>query len=90
MPILVKRFAPPYDRSQRRSAEGYVHSIVVHPDGMGEDARGIVPIIDIAGRFGAIESDVCEETHEEVIANYLLTSREMYESELKLARSLIK
>jgi hypothetical protein len=57
---------------------------------MGEDARGIVPIIDIAGRFGAIESDVCEETHEEVIANYLLTSREMYESELKLARSLIK
>lgn len=87
--ILGKRFTPLYDRSQHRSADGYVHSVVIHPDGMGEDAWGIAPIEDIAGRFGAIDFEVSEVVHREVVANYLRTSREVYEAELAVARGLI-
>lgn len=87
--ILGKRFAPLYERSQRRSTDGYVHSIGVHPNGMGEDAWGIAPIRDIAGRFGVIDFEISEAVHQEVVANYHRTSREIYEAELKVARSLI-
>jgi hypothetical protein len=87
--ILGKRFAPLYERAQRRSADGYVHSIVMHPDGMGEDAWGIASIEDIAGRFGAIEFEISVEVHQEVVANYHRTSRDTYEAELKVARQLI-
>jgi hypothetical protein len=87
--ILGKRFTPVYERCQRRSADGYVHSIVVHPNGMGEDAWGIAPIADIAGRFGVIDFEISEAVHQEVVANYHRTSYEIYEAELKVAKSLI-
>lgn len=87
--ILGRRFRPPYDRGQRRSAAGYIHSIVVHANGMGEDAWGIAPIADIAGRFGATEFEVSEDVHQEVVANYHRTSHEVYEAELNVARSLV-
>lgn len=87
--ILGKRFTPLYEQSQRRSADGYVHSIVVHPNGMGEDAWGVAPVEDIAGRFGVIDFEISEAVHQEVVANYYRTSHEIYEAELKVAKSLI-
>jgi hypothetical protein len=86
--ILGKRFNPLYERNDR-SGDGYVHSIVVHPDGMGEDAWGIAPIEDIAGRFGAIEFEISANVHQEVVKNYYRTSNETYEAELKIARELV-
>lgn len=86
--ILVKRFAPLYEGS-KRSDDGYVHSIVVHPDGMGEDAWGIAPIEDIAGRFGAIEFEISSDVHREVVMNHHRMSNDIYEFELKTARELI-
>lgn len=86
--ILVKRFAPLYEGA-RRADDGYVHSLVVHPDGMGEDAWGVAPIEDIAGRFGAIEFEVSSSVHQEVVRNYYRTSNDIYQSELKVARELI-
>ncbi|MFZ6800084.1 hypothetical protein [Undibacterium sp. Di24W] len=86
--IMGKRFAPLYEGT-KRSADGYFHSIVVHPNGMGEDAWGIAPIEDIAGRFGAIEFEISANVHQEVVKNYNRTSSENYEAELKIARELV-
>lgn len=86
--IMGKRFTPLYEGTER-SADGYIHSIVVHPDGMGEDAWGIAPIEDIAGRFGAIEFEVSANVHQEVVKNYNRTSNEIFEAELKIARELV-
>ena len=86
--ILVRKFAPLYDKT-KRSDNGFVHSIVMHPDGMGEDAWGVAPIEDIAGRFGAIEFGTSADVHQEVVANYRRTSNDNYEAELKVARELI-
>lgn len=86
--ILGKKFSPLYSATER-SSDGYVHSIVVHPDGMGEDAWGIAPIQDIAGRFGAVEFEISSDTHGEVVQNYHRTSSDIYEAELKVARQLI-
>lgn len=86
--IMGKRFAPLYEGT-KRSADGYFHSIVVHPNGMGEDAWGIAPIEDIAGRFGAIEFEISANVHQEVVKNYNRTSNENYEAELKIARELV-
>lgn len=86
--ILGKKFSPLYAATER-SDDGYVHSIVVHPDGMGEDAWGIATIQDIAGRFGAVEFEISSDTHKEVVQNYHRTSSDIYEAELKVARQLI-
>jgi hypothetical protein len=86
--ILAKRFASLYEGT-KRSDDGYVHSIVVHPDGMGEDAWGIAPIEDIAGRFGVIKFEISSDVHQEVVQNYHRTSSDIYEAELKVARELI-
>ena len=86
--ILGKKFSPLYSATER-SSDGYVHSIVVHPDGMGEDAWGIAPIQDIAGRFGAVEFEISSDTHGEVVQNYHRTSSDKYAAELKVARQLI-
>lgn len=86
--IMGKRFAPLYEGT-KRSADGYFHSIVVHPNGMGEDAWGIAPIEDIAGRFGAIEFEISANVHQEVVKNFNRTSNENYEAELKTARELV-
>lgn len=87
--ILVKRFAPAYAKTQRRAENGYVHSIVVHGNGMGEDAWGIAPVADIARRFGAIDFEVDETVHNKVVENYQRNSPDMYEAELVVARELI-
>ena len=86
--IMVKKFTPFY-RGTIRSDDGYVHSIVVHPDGMGEDAWGLATIDNIASRFGALLYEVSYEAHQEVVQNYLRTSNNIYQSELNVARELI-
>lgn len=86
--IMGKRFSPLYEGTER-SADGYIHSIVVHPNGMGEDAWGIALIEDIAGRFGAVEFEISASVHQEVVKNYYRTSSETYEAELKIARDLV-
>lgn len=86
--LLGRRFAPMYEDSNR-SEDGYFHSIVVHADGIGEDAWGKAPIEDIAGRFGAIEFEISNDVHRQVVQNYHRTSRDIYEDELKVARDLI-
>ena len=86
--ILGKRFAPLYEGT-RRSGNGYIHSLVMHPEGMGEDAWGIASIEDIAGRFGAIEFEISSDAHQEVVGNYQRRSSDIYHAELKVARELI-
>jgi hypothetical protein len=66
-----------------------VHSISIHPDGTGEDAWGIAPIEDIAARFGAVEFDISQDVHREVVGNYLRNSNELYQAELAIARKLV-
>jgi hypothetical protein len=86
--ILVQQFKPIYANT-KHSADGYVHSISIHPDGTGEDAWGIAPIEDIAARFGAVEFDISQDVHREVVGNYLRNSNELYQAELAIARKLV-
>ena len=86
--ILIKKFSPLY-KGSKRSNDGYVHSIVVHPNGMGEDSWGIASIDDIAGRFGAIEFEISSIVHKQVVENYRKTANDIHEAELTVARKLI-
>lgn len=86
--ILVKRFKPLFINAER-SDDGYVHSIVIHPDGTGEDAWGIASVEDIAARFGALEFDISHDVHREVVRNYVRNSNELYQSELNIAKKIV-
>jgi hypothetical protein len=86
--ILVKEFVQEF-KGTKTSENGYVHSIVVHPDGMGEDAWGKSSIEDIAARFGAKTFEISRDAHQQVMQKLFRTSPETYDKELSEARSLI-
>jgi len=86
--ILAKKFSPMYESSPRAS-NGYFHSIVLHPDGMGEDSWGIARVEDIAARFGVIEFELSQSVYQDVVQNHRKESGDIYEEELSAARDLI-
>ncbi len=86
--LLGKRFASQYEGT-KRAENGFFHSVVLHPDEMGEDAWGRAPMEDIASRFGAIEFEISNAVHQQVVQNYRRTSSDIYEAELKTARELV-
>lgn len=86
--ILVKEFVQEF-KGTETSENGYVHSIVVHPDGMGEDAWGKTSIEEIAARFGAKTFEISRVAHQQVMQKLFLSSPETYEKELSDARRLI-
>lgn len=86
--LLAKRFSPSFEGT-RRSASGYFHSIVLHPDGIGEDSWGKSSVDEIASRFGVLEYQISIREHEEVIENHLRNSGELFQNALKQAKELI-
>lgn len=87
--LLAKRFSPLFEGT-RRSENGYIHSVVLHPDGLAEDAWGKAPLKDIAARFGAIEFDISHDEHRLVVERLSRNSGDRFEIARKDAQDLIK
>ncbi|KAB8050751.1 hypothetical protein GCN74_26765 [Janthinobacterium sp. FT14W] len=87
--LLATKFSPQF-AATRRAKNGYFHSLVMHPDGMAEDAWGKASIEEIAGRFGAIEFRTSSDAHRQVIENMRRSSAEIYNEEYKKALEIIR
>lgn len=87
--LLAERFFPLFEGTPR-SESGYFHSVVMHPDGMAEDAWGKTSLKDIANRFGVIDFTVSENENRTVLENLKRNSSDRYEITLKDAMDLIK
>jgi hypothetical protein len=59
---------------------GYCHSVILHPDGEGEDSWGKQSISNIVERFGVVEFTLSEAEHKRVIETLKTNSPEQYES----------
>ena len=87
--LLATRFDPGADGTER-GADGYVHSFVLHPDGMGEDSWGKADVRAIAHRFGVLEFRLSREAHGRVVKNLQRNSPELYEAAFDKAKELIQ
>ncbi|MBK1888692.1 hypothetical protein Undi14_01500 [Undibacterium sp. 14-3-2] len=87
--LLATKFSRQF-AATKRAENGYFHSLVLHPDGTGEDAWGKASIEDIAGRFGAIEFQTSDKVHRQVIENMLRSSKDIYEEEFTRALGIIR
>jgi hypothetical protein len=87
--LLAVRFSPLFEGT-RRNENGYFHSLVLHPDGLAEDAWGKASVADIASRFGVTEFKVSVDEHSNVIEKIRQSSADRYDVELKDAIDLIK
>lgn len=86
--LLAARFSPQFEGT-RRSATGYFHSIVVHPDGLGEDSWGKAPVHEIARRFGVVEFTTSSDEHQIVVNNLKSSSADLYEEARQDAMALV-
>ncbi len=87
--LLAIRFEPGAEGTEH-GADGYVHSFVLHPDGMGEDSWGKVDVREIAQRFGVVEFRLSREAHGRVVNNLQRNSPELYETAFAKANELIQ
>ena len=87
--LLAVRFKPGSE-GMRVGNDGFFHSLVLHPDGIGEDCWGKAYVDDIAGRFGVAEYRISREAHGNVVSNLQRTSPEHYDTAFTKAKELIQ
>jgi hypothetical protein len=87
--MLAYKFTPQFEGT-RRAENGYFHSIVLHPDGTGEDSWGKAPLDEIAARFGVIDFGISREAHINVVSNLRKNSAEIFDQEFVRATELIR
>jgi hypothetical protein len=87
--MLAYKFTPQFEGT-RRAENGYFHSIVLHPDGTGEDVWGKAALDEIASRFGVIDFDINKEIHRTVVGNIRQNSADIYEHDFNRAKDLIR
>lgn len=87
--LLAKRFSPLFEGTHRGTS-GYFHSVVLHPDGMGEDSWGKATLQEIAKRFGVIEFQTSEDEHRLAVQRVQLTSADRYQRALNDAVHVIR
>jgi hypothetical protein len=83
--LIAQRFKPLYGLGE----PGYVHSMVMHPNGLAEDAWGLSTVDEIAERFGLAEYHLSSEEHDRVIATLKRNTPEQYDLTLTEARQAI-
>lgn len=86
--LLATQFSPRFRAS--RNENGYFHSVVLHPDGIGEDSWGRSPLAEIATRFGVTEFQLSSDEHRTVIETIRRNTPERYATAFEEATSLIK
>lgn len=87
--LLALRFKPDWNGTER-GGDGYVHSLVLHPDGMGEDSWGKADVREIAERFGVAEFRLSRESHVRVVSNLQRNSPDRYGSTFAKAKELLQ
>ena len=87
--LLAIKFSPKFEGT-KRGDDGYFHSVVIHPDGMAEDAWGKASIYEIASRFGVIEFQANAENHRKGVEKIQSESAEFYDYEFNRAMALIR
>jgi hypothetical protein len=87
--LLADRFTPEFTGTQT-GENGYVHSVVLHPDGMAEDSWGKAPLAEIAARFGVTQFRLGREEHQKAVKNLQRNSPDEYRAALEEAKLLIK
>lgn len=76
--LLAVRFSPLFEGT-RRSESGFFHSVVLHPDGLAEDAWGKASLDAITNRFGVIEYKASSEEHRRVVEKIQQSSHDVFE-----------
>lgn len=71
------------------ASNGYVHSLIVHPDGTGEDSWGRQPMKDIAARYHAIEWRLDLDSHSVLVEKFKSEAPERYSRRFEEAKLLI-
>lgn len=84
--LIATRYSPQFSGTR----PGYFHSVVMHPDGIAEDAWGKASLTAIARRFGAIEFTSSHIEHIRVIENLKRSSPDLYNSALDEATEIIQ
>jgi hypothetical protein len=87
--LLAVRFSPLFEGT-RRGQSGYFHSVVLHPDGTGEDSWGRASLEDIASRFGVIEFTTSSAEHKAVVERLKQSSLERFTQAQEDAMGLIR
>jgi hypothetical protein len=87
--LLAIRFLPQYETT-RRSASGYFHSVVLHPDGLAEDSWGKASLHEIARRFGVVEFTISSDEHQVVVNKIKSSSLDRYEAARREARAIVE
>ena len=86
--LMAVRFKPQWQGTER-GHDGYVHSLVLLPDGTGEDSWGKAPVQEIAERFGIAEFRLSSDAHRRVVSNLQRNSPERYQAAYEKAKELI-
>lgn len=87
--LLAVRFSPQFEGT-RRTASGYFHSVVLHPDGLAEDSWGKAALHEIARRFGVVEFRVSSDEHQIVVNNLKSASADLYEEARQDAMAVVQ
>ncbi|GLR45597.1 hypothetical protein GCM10007880_61150 [Mesorhizobium amorphae] len=69
--------------------DGYFHSLVVHPDGTGEDSWGRQPAANICERFGIKEWSTDRSMHLRVVNNLRANSPDRFQKAYERAAEMI-
>ena len=83
--LMADRYTPLFGLGE----PGYVHSVLLHPDGSVEDAWGLSSVKHVAERFGLAEFHLDAQEHERVIANLKRNTPERYEKVLAEAKTAL-
>ncbi len=83
--LVADRYTPLFGLGEL----GYVHSVLLHPDGSVEDAWGISSVEHVAERFGLAEFHLDAQEHERVIANLKRNTPERYEKVFAEAKTAL-
>lgn len=87
--LMAVRFAPEFAGTQT-GENGYIHSVVLHADGMGEDSWGKAPLAEIAARFGVTQYRLGREEHQKAVKSLQRNSPNEYKAAVDEAKALIK
>ena len=87
--LLATRFHQNYG-GEKNSYGKYVHSFVMHPDGMGEDVWGVAPVHEIAARFGVSEYRLSEDEQAAVYQEISKNTPEKFTEYSDLAKSMLQ
>jgi len=90
--LYAVRYAP-YSggtSGDRRTGDGYFHTVLLHPVRKGEDSWGVASIKEIAERFSVLDYEINTEVHESMVGRLKRNSPENFGIAYTEAERVIK